>query len=378
MNDMKWEKQGLIIKAEGQRHWMQSHIQNPYAVDMGDCIRVYFTTRPAPIDGLYKSVTAWMDLDRNNLHNVLRISDSPILEYGEPGTFDEHGIMPGSIVKKGDREYWLYYAGWRQTKSVPYVWALGLAISRDGGNHFEKFGNGPIMNVQYNDPYLLAAPRSVFYDKGQWHMLYGSGTGWIYDNGMYESMYLNRHAISNDGINWYRDEKPCVETIYSDESQSACCTIKVEGRYHMFFPYRHSVNFRNKERGYLIGYAYSDDLISWNRCDEHNLIELSDHGWDSEMLCYPHLIELDDKIIMFYCGNGFGVSGMGYASIRREQMFRGGKTLIYENRLGAKRFRYCYRNEDTSSGSEYTELTNHKQTYVLREIKPVFLNRRAA
>ena len=94
------------------------------------------------------------------------------------------------------------------------------------------------------------------------------------------------------------------------------------------------------------------------------------------MLCYPHLIELDDKIIMFYCGNGFGVSGMGYASINREQMFGGG--VIYENRLCTKRFRCCYINEGTSSCSEYIEFTTHKRTYVFCEIKPVFLDRRAA
>lgn len=315
---MEWIKKGLIIEASGQREWMSSHIQNPYAVEFETFVRVYFTTRPKPENGLYKSVTAYLDLDKNNLTKVLNISSKPILDYGKEGTFDEHGIMPGAVVYRGNSEYWLYYAGWRRTVSVPYVWSIGLAVSKDNGNTFERFGNGPIMNVSYNDPYLLAAPRSVFCEDGTWHMLYGSGIGWIDEGGKKESMYLNRHAVSKDGINWQRDNCHCVNKVYEDESQSACCSIKIDGIYHMFFPYRHSFNFRNRERGYLIGYAYSRDMQTWIRDDERVGIGLSDEGWDSEMICYPHVIKIRDRVVMFYCGNGFGVGGLGYAELRLE------------------------------------------------------------
>lgn len=320
---MKWEKKGLIISACGQREWMNSHIQNPYAVEFETYVRVYFTTRPKPEKGLFKSVTAYLDLDKQDLSRVINICDKPILEYGNEGTFDEHGIMPGAIVPRGNSEYWLYYAGWRRTVSVPYVWSIGLAISKDDGNTFKRFGNGPIMNVAYNDPYLLAAPRSVFCENGIWHMLYGSGTGWITDNERKESMYLNRHAVSKDGIEWKRDGGYCVETIYGDESQSACCTIKIDDTYHMFFPYRHSIDFRNRERGYLIGYAYSKDLKTWIRDDANVGIGLSESGWDSEMICYPHVIQIGEKIVMFYCGNGFGQAGLGYAELNSTENWGG-------------------------------------------------------
>lgn len=312
---MKWAKRGLIIKAEGQREWMNSHIQNPYAVVMDEVIRVYFTTRPKPQNGLFKSVTGFMDLDKKDLKKVLRISEQPVLEFGKPGTFDEFGIMPGAVVKRSRNEYWLYYAGWRRTVSVPYAWAIGLAISTDGGETFVKYGEGPIMGVSYNDPYLLAAPRSVFIENGEWHMLYGSGTGWLIDEEKVESMYLNRHAVSENGIDWKRDKDYCVSTVYEDESQSACCTIKIEDTYHMFFPYRHSINFRNRERGYRIGYAYSKDLKEWIRDDSKVGIGLSQDGWDSDMICYPQVVQIGERVVMFYCGNGFGQGGLGYAEL---------------------------------------------------------------
>ncbi len=40
------------------------------------------------------TLTSFCDLDLNDLSNVLYIHDKPILELGDPGTFDQYGIMP--------------------------------------------------------------------------------------------------------------------------------------------------------------------------------------------------------------------------------------------------------------------------------------------
>ena len=66
----------------------------------------------------------------------------------------------------------------------------------------------------------------------------------------------------------------------------------------------------------MIGYAYSKDLKTWIRDDREVGIGLSTEGRDSEMICYPHVVKIDDKIIMFYCGNGFGQAGLGYAELQ--------------------------------------------------------------
>ena len=35
------------------------------------------------------------------------------------------------------------------------------------------------------------------------------------------------------------------------------------------------------------------------------------------MQCYPCVVENDDRLLMFYNGNGFGKSGLGYAECHR-------------------------------------------------------------
>lgn len=70
---------------------------------------------------------------------------------------------------------------------------------------------------------------------------------------------------------------------------------------------------RGNHFDYLPGFAESFDGIHWVRKDHEIGITPSPRGWDSEMLCYPSLIQYEDKIYMFYNGNGMGKSGFGYA-----------------------------------------------------------------
>ena len=80
----------------------------------------------------------------------------------------------------------------------------------------------------------------------------------------------------------------------------------------MYFAYRSTFDFRNNSNNaYRIGYAYSDDLTTWIRDDQNVGIELSEDGWDSQMMSYPHVFECDDNIYMLYKGNTFGKEGFG-------------------------------------------------------------------
>ena len=82
----------------------------------------------------------------------------------------------------------------------------------------------------------------------------------------------------------------------------------------MFFCYRSAFDFRkNKDNAYRLGYAYSNDIKNWTRDDSQVGIDVSKDGWDSDMLCYPHVFELNRKIYLLYNGNEFGKYGFGLA-----------------------------------------------------------------
>lgn len=123
-------------------------------------------------------------------------------------------------------------------------------------------------------------------------------------------------ASSDDGINWVKYGKDLINNkIGEDECQASPDVFFLNGKYHMFFSYRHNFDFKTREKGYRIGYASSDDLWNWVRDDARAGIDISETGWDSEMISYPHVFDLGEIIYMFYQGNQIGKSGFGLAKL---------------------------------------------------------------
>ena len=135
-----------------------------------------------------------------------------------------------------------------------------------------------------------------------------------------QPVYKIRMATSSDGITWTKYDKDIIGSIVEEnEAQASPDVFFHEGKYHMFFCYRYSANFRGKEKGYRIGYASSDDLKYWIRDDAKAGIDISQEGWDSEMISYPHVFELDNNIYMLYLGNQVGRFGFGLAILEDYQ-----------------------------------------------------------
>ena len=151
-----------------------------------------------------------------------------------------------------------------------------------------------------------------------YYLFYIAGRRWITVNGKPEPVYKIRMATSKDTLNWEKYNKDLIEDLLNEnEAQASPDVIFANGKYHMFFCYREASDFRkNKDRSYKIGYAHSTDLISWIRDDSKVGIEISEEGWDSEMMCYPHLFEIDGRIYLLYNGNSFGRDGFGLALLQ--------------------------------------------------------------
>lgn len=310
----KWQKKGLIFSPDNNFEWMHSHAQCPFPVDFGSFIRIYFATRENYKSGACRAFGGFVDVDKYDLKKILRISSEPIMELGGIGEFDEYGSMPISVLKHHD-EYYLYYVGWSRGYSVPYDWQIGFAKSSDGVK-FYKVGKGPLIGPTLFEPYLNSTPVVYKFSDTEWHMFYHTGLNWIQGEEKLESQYAIRHATSNDGINWNRKYKNIIPLKVPNECQTTPALVRLQDKYHMFFCYREGLDFRkNRAKSYRIGYACSDDLITWVRDDTKAGIDVSDHGWDSDMVEYPHISKINDKYLMFYCGNHFGKTGFGYAEL---------------------------------------------------------------
>lgn len=313
-----WKKRGRVFNPQEIKNvsWLNEFAQAPSVLVFDTFVRVYFSCRPLPDqNGQYVSYSAFVDLNRSNLFEIIRVSKEPILALGERGTFDEFGTYPTSVIRKNKEEVLAYYGGWTRCESVPFNVAIGLAISKNNGETFEKLGSGPVLSYSINEPFILSGPKIRKFND-TYYLFYIAGNKWIENDGKPEPVYKIRMTHSKDGINWTKADKDLISArIEENEAQASPDVFFHNNRYHMFFCYRYALGFRGKEKGYRIGYAVSDDLLNWTRDDSKAGIDVSEEGWDSEMISYPHVFELDGRIYMFYLGNQVGRYGFGLAEL---------------------------------------------------------------
>ena len=135
---MKWKKLGLIYQPNKNLPWQNSHAALPTACLIADDLyRIYFTSR----DGNNKTHIGYFDLKIGVPGVIINYSDTPVLSPGRLGMFDDHGVQATSVVKFGSKIY-LYYLGWNIGYPQPLFYtSIGLAVSNDGGNTFQKYSD---------------------------------------------------------------------------------------------------------------------------------------------------------------------------------------------------------------------------------------------
>jgi predicted GH43/DUF377 family glycosyl hydrolase len=317
----RWVKLGKIfdpVDLQGEC-WMREFAQSPCVVVHDEYVRVYFCSRPFPTeDGQYRSYLAFIDLERSDLTQVKNVCQQPAMKLGGLGCFDEFGTNPISVIRDGEH-YRVYFAGWTRCESVPINGAIGVAVSKDGGNSFERLGDGPVISYSLDEPFMMGSPRiRKFNDK--WTLWYVAGKEWIQANGRPEPVYRIRMATSENGYDWEKVGRDLIENRLGERECQACPDVLYrDGFYHMFFSYRSTENYKTSQGGYRIGYASSSDMLNWRRDDDKAGMQVSECGWDSEMVNYPHVFMLDGDVYMLYQGNEMGRTGMGLARMARGQ-----------------------------------------------------------
>jgi hypothetical protein len=310
LGQINWKKCGLIYNVDKRLPWASSHAQIPTVdVESEQCLTILFSSR----DAANRSLIAKMQVDAACPANILEINPEPLLSLGLPGTFDDCGLMPSSIVNWQGLKY-LYYIGWNVRNTVPYHNSVGLAVSEDNGQSYRRMFAGPVMDRTAQEPYFCAT-TCVRIENGIWRNWYLSCTDWQEINGRMEPLYHLKYAESDDGINWRREGRIAIDYCHPEEGGIVRASVlKDRELYRMWYCYRSHTDYRiDKTNSYRIGYAESNDGLSWLRLDDQAGIHLSDKGWDSFMQAYPEVVDVGENRYLFYNGNGFGESGFGYA-----------------------------------------------------------------
>ena len=197
----RWRKLGHVYTANEPGGWRSSHAFVPTPLLMVDRIRVF----SAFLDSDSVGRVGYVDVDLQTPTRVIAVSPEPVLDVGEPGTFDDCGATPVQVLEQG-AALWLFYNGWQRSARVPYHILSGLAVSDDGGLSFRRASRVPVLErtdtswLVRSTPFVLppvvaGEPWRMWYSAGGGHVHRGAGAGWA-------PRYGIAYAESADGRGW--------------------------------------------------------------------------------------------------------------------------------------------------------------------------------
>jgi hypothetical protein len=301
-----WRKKGLVFDTarDGVGGWMRHSAltPTPYRLD-DEIIRVYAGFRDD--DGV--SRIGYVDVLAADPASIVAVSQQPVLDIGRGGCFDDHGVILGDVIDAADGLY-MFYVGFQRVARAKFLAFTGLALSRDGGRHFRRAQETPILDRAHGRS-TIGAVHSVMRENHRWRLWYAVGDDWEHIGGQSFPRYHIRYVETDDLRNIPRDDRICLLPRGTEYRIGRPRVYRFGDGHVMYFT-------RGNTTGeYFPGIAHSQDGIHWERHDDELGIALSGAGWDSRTICYPALMAHREKMLMFYNGNEMGVDGFGVAEM---------------------------------------------------------------
>jgi predicted GH43/DUF377 family glycosyl hydrolase len=246
----------------------------------------------------------------------------PLFERGGKGSFDETWCVLPCLKKVGDKWH-MYYSGRSADRGAGLQGfrGIGLATSTDLrswtrysddpvllGDGVDEFngnkgiaGGGPVIEVPQSDGSVRL------------RMYYTLAVGTPSKDLLIDQAKYAVTAESSDGITW-TDRKvilrPRLDAKYENAAVIALNPWKTEKGWRAIY-----AGIGTQFGAYSICEAASDDGLTWRRGKpgENLALAPTGKGWESKMTEYPHVVREGDKLRLFYCGNGYGTTGIGTA-----------------------------------------------------------------
>jgi hypothetical protein len=302
---MNWNKLGQIYTFQPIDKYLLSHASNPLAVHIKDDIyRVFFSGRCKE----NKSSVGYVDIDIIT-HEVISTCEKVAFKYGEENSFYSHGVSIGNMYQVEEKNY-IQFMAWQIRGGGHWRGDIGRLLVNDDFTTLTLDPKEVFIGCDNEDKISLSYSWIMF-DEGIYKMWYGSTIDWSSENE--EMIHVIKYATSKDGEVWQRHGLSIPYELGVAQAFSRPSVIKNSNGYHMWFSYRSGDGTK-----YRIGYAHSIDGLSWDR-KLNSGINVSEDGWDSEMICYPFVFEHKGESYMLYNGNDYGKAGFGLAILEGKQ-----------------------------------------------------------
>ena len=313
LTNQSWRKLGVVLETDESKDAWDQRPSAPFILRQDDRLLMYFHGEQffTERDKLRRVGLAEASVD--DPLTWKKVQDEPLIDLGPEGSIDSHLVAYPWVVQITDTHWHMYYAAWDGTflESAPEqkAYTTALAESYDGGATWRR-GEEP----------LLKRGRPYSPDE------HGTGSCAVIRVGDEYWMYYT--ALSVPSPRWGRVSTALAvskDDGHTFQPHAAGAVINIPpridtGRSTSSKPFVE----RNADRfdiwyscavdgaSYRVHYAQSDDGVRF-RWRPDPVIDVSPMGWDSEMTCYPFVLHLDGRTLMFYDGNDY--AGIGVAEL---------------------------------------------------------------
>ena len=303
---MRLRSFGLIFKKKHFPKWNKTHawVPTPVILKKNIC-RVFYAGR----DEKNLSKIGSFDINLSRPKKILNVSSSPVLSLGKIGYFDDCAVIPSQIFYF-NKNYYLFYVGWTQGKTVADIASIGLAYTKNLNKKFKRTSEVPLIGKSRYDPIFTASCFCVK-ENNKLKLYYSSNTRWKVINKVPTPKYLIKEASSKNLFNWQFKNKKTFRHKDKEIALTRPWIFKHENKEMMLYSYG---KMKNKKNNYRIGLAVKNKSV-WKRMDKKLKIYNSVDNFDNKTKEYASAINYAGKTYVFYNGNNYGEKGIGLAII---------------------------------------------------------------
>ena len=315
----RWQRDAgnPILPPDEHSPWESKRCMNPFVVDVDGERRLYYSGADAK--GVQRICLAISGMDENPSQFKRQ---GVILDVGETGSFDSHWcVLPCVHYIRG--KWHLYYSGHEGTRlglqSFP---GIGLAVS-DDGIHFHRHAQQPVITGDQIEGFPnnrgIAGGGTILDDilpdgTIRYRMYYTLAVGVPSPDVKIDQEKHCAVCHSTDGIHWtdHRLIMSPRRSVSSEDIAVAAPFVWRDGdRYRMLY-----CGIGTRWGFYSISEAVSEDGYQWHRGEGDENLSLAPDPtspWEAQMVEYPSVIKENGRLRLFYCGNGYGETGIGTA-----------------------------------------------------------------
>lgn len=301
---MTWDKMGKVWAPDGTSPWARHSFMTPVPVAIAPrVIRLYGGIR----DEAGVSRIGWIDVSEDNPLDVLDVSETPVLDLGAAGMFDDNGVILGEVLTLPDGRFRMYYVGFQIPEKCKFMAFTGAAESYDGGLTFERVQPTPVLDRAPQALFINALHSIIPHGDG-YRAWISCGRGWEKISGVEYPQYDTWMIDTPDGLQFdMRQARRIVPPAENEYRIGRPRGTRTETGYELRVT---SDTFAKQYESFVYR---SKDGNSWKRSADVELPRGALGDWDGEMTCYPVLYENGSFKYLFFSGNNMGETGVGVA-----------------------------------------------------------------